>query len=140
LARKILVKAIKKRRKSLVVITVIMITKKNRNPTRSRTMYQFPEKRSHARHDRLDLVFVSDQQQSFIKVILLNYSQTGIYIKASCHLPPGQTICIKAAESLKDRMPATCYGKVVWCSPVISRHPHFRAGIKFTPQKPETAA
>lgn len=102
-------------------------------------MYQFPEKRSHDRHDRLDVVLVSDQQQTFIKVILLNYSKTGIYIKTSCPLSPGQTISIKPAESLKDKMPATCDGKVIWCSPVISKHPHFRAGIKFAPQEPETA-
>lgn len=99
-------------------------------------MYQFPEKRSHDRHDRLDVVLVSDQQQTFTKVILLNYSTTGLYLKASRHLPPGQTICIKAPESLQDRMPATCYGKVIWCSPVIGKHPHFRAGIKFTPEDP----
>ncbi len=94
-------------------------------------MYQFPEKRLHDRHDRLDIVQISDSDQAFTRVILLNYSQDGLYIKSPRALTAGENICIKSDEALQGKVPGECYGTVVWCSPVIGKHPHFRAGIKY---------
>ncbi|WP_462323632.1 PilZ domain-containing protein [Desulfoplanes sp.] len=94
-------------------------------------MYQFPEKRKFDRHDRLGVLIVTEQDRASTKVILLNYSKTGLYIKSPKSFAPGQTLHISSATSLKGEVAADCRGKVVWCSPVIGKHPHFRAGIRY---------
>ena len=102
-------------------------------------MYQFPEKRAHDRHDRLDIVLLSDTKESFTRVILLNYSPEGLYIKSPRPLTAGEKICIKSDASLEGKVPEQCDAHVVWCSPVIGKHPHFRAGIKYEGEKKEEA-
>lgn len=94
-------------------------------------MKQYREKRRYDRHDRLDAVLIADENQGFTRAVLLNYSQSGLYIKSPRSFAPGQQVRIETDAPVEGKIPETCRGRIVWCSPVIGKHPHFRAGIRY---------
>ncbi|GAU09821.1 PilZ domain-containing protein [Desulfoplanes formicivorans] len=94
-------------------------------------MQYYREKRRYDRHDNVDELQVSSDNQSPTRVVLLNYSKAGVYIKSPRYLAPGAPVNLAADEHLRDKVPQTCKGSVVWCSFVAGKRPHFRAGIRF---------
>jgi hypothetical protein len=93
-------------------------------------MEYYREKRRYLRHDNVDELEVSSETLAPTRVVLLNYSKGGMHIKSPRYLAPGEPVHLAADEHLKDKVPPTCKGSIVWCSPVMGTCPHFRAGIR----------